>query len=825
MSMRCLSLLMLLLSGPSITTAQVADTTPPQLVSFSITPVQIDASAGPVVIAVRIEATDDLAGFGSGSTGSGSIDIRHSSGSNPIGSGSLPITGGDTLNPVFEFNLTMPRYSKQGLYPINIRLIDNVFNSVSYTPAQLEALGFPGYIEVTSVGDETPPQLVDFSITPLQIDASSSAVAIAVRIEASDDLAGFGSGSTGSGSIDVRHTSGSNPIGSGSLPITGGNPLNPVFEFTLSMPRYSKQGIYPVSIRLIDNTFNSVSYSSAQLGALGFPASIEVTSVGDESPPSLIDFEVTPIKVDSTGAATISVRIEAVDDLAGFGSGSTGSGSIDVRHESGSNPFGSGSLPITGGDNLQPVFELQLQIPEFSPLGRYPISLRLIDNVFNSVTYTSAQLEALGLPSAVQRRVIPVGDDDDVPNLNAQPDASGRFVVFQSGVDGDFGILRGDVETGATQLVSVDDAGDRILGDAIEPSVSADGNLIVFVAPDAGVGTLRAETKAARAARHKSTSSSVWLRNLLTGTTHRVGPAPIDPVGTRPQIAPGGDAVVFTSTIAPNGLPLGAPQIFVTPLSDDGGLKLPQTPRCVSCKSIGADGSDTAAEANGMSRNPVISADAEWVAFETTATNLLSSQPPPCPTASDIILRNLLTGASRRINAPVTPSACGAPGSANRNPAMDYSGQVIVYESDQPLDGMDDNELPDVYVLGATGKPIRLSVPVGGGDANAAVTQPAVSGDGRTVSFVSQSSNLDGGQTTEGTPNIYTLSVSGGDLRRVSAHAGQGKRETSRPKLDYNGRRLVSDSADVLPDLVAASQVFVRVHPDNESVVFFSSFE
>src|SRR4051794_33578243 len=83
----------------SHTAAVGDDSLPPELVDFSISPLSMDTDAGPVNLSVRIVAHDNLSGFGSGSTGSGSIDIRHSSGGNPFGRGSLPITGGTTLDP------------------------------------------------------------------------------------------------------------------------------------------------------------------------------------------------------------------------------------------------------------------------------------------------------------------------------------------------------------------------------------------------------------------------------------------------------------------------------------------------------------------------------------------------------------------------------------------------------------------------------------------------------------------------------------------------------------------------------------------------------
>ncbi len=136
--------------GVSVCCFAQSDTTPPQIVNFSISPTSVDVSNGPVTINVRIAASDNLSGFGSGSTGSGSIDIRHQSGANPIGRGSLPITGGTSLHPVFEFTLTMPQFSQTGVYPINITLIDNVFNTLYVTPDSLRLRGFPSAITVVA---------------------------------------------------------------------------------------------------------------------------------------------------------------------------------------------------------------------------------------------------------------------------------------------------------------------------------------------------------------------------------------------------------------------------------------------------------------------------------------------------------------------------------------------------------------------------------------------------------------------------------------------------------------------------------------------------
>jgi uncharacterized protein (TIGR03437 family) len=188
------------------------------------------------------------------------------------------MTGGTALNPIFDFTLTVPQFSQSGSYPINLTLIDNAFNTARFAPADLQARGFPSSIMVISKPDTTPPQLVSFSISPTTVDVSAGPATLTVHIVASDDLSGFGSGSTGNGSIDIRHTSGASPFGRGSLPMTGGTALNPIFDFTLTVPQFSQSGSYPINLTLIDNAFNTARFAPADLQARNFPSSITVTA-------------------------------------------------------------------------------------------------------------------------------------------------------------------------------------------------------------------------------------------------------------------------------------------------------------------------------------------------------------------------------------------------------------------------------------------------------------------------------------------------------------------------------------------------------------------
>ena len=44
----------------------------------------------------------------------------------------------------------------------------------------------------------------------------------------------------------------------------------------------------------------------------------------------------------------------------------------------------------------------------------------------------------------------------------------------------------------------------------------------------------------------------------------------------------------------------------------------------------------------------MISADASVVAFQTLSGNLLQDSPPPCNGSSEVLLRNMISGASQR---------------------------------------------------------------------------------------------------------------------------------------------------------------------------------
>ena len=73
---------------------------------------------------------------------------------------------------------------------------------------------FAGY----AVADNTPPQLVNFSISPVSVDTSAGPATLNVSIAAQDNSNGFGGNAAGNGSISLALQSGTTVFSRQSLP-------------------------------------------------------------------------------------------------------------------------------------------------------------------------------------------------------------------------------------------------------------------------------------------------------------------------------------------------------------------------------------------------------------------------------------------------------------------------------------------------------------------------------------------------------------------------------------------------------------------------------
>ena len=152
-------------------------------------------------------------------------------------------------------------------------------------------------------------------------------------------------------------------------------------------------------------------------------------------------------------------------------------------------------------------------------------------------------------------------------------------------------------------------------------------------------------------------------------------------------------------------------------------------------------------QANGPSGDPAISANGRYVAFSSSATNLVGGDTNGI---SDIFVRDLRT--HRTIRASVTSSGRQArckEGCESTEPALSANGRYVAFESSATnLVALDTNRIADVFIHDLrSGRTERVSVSssgrqAGGDRTNNGSNAPVISADGRYVAFHSYASNL-----------------------------------------------------------------------------------
>ncbi|MFI5837152.1 TolB family protein [Micromonospora sp. NPDC051300] len=271
----------------------------------------------------------------------------------------------------------------------------------------------------------------------------------------------------------------------------------------------------------------------------------------------------------------------------------------------------------------------------------------------------------------------------------------------------------------------------------------------------------------------------VFVRDRVAATIVRVsvpaGGGQGNGDSTVPSISQDGRYVAFSS-FASNLVPgdtNGFPDLFVRDL-------LRGTTSRVSVPATG--GQD-----NGPSgfSSSTISGDGRWVIFESTASNLVPGDTNDAP---DVFLRDL----RRAVTSRVSVSSTGAQGyGVSSDPAISADGRYAAFSSwSSNLVPGDTNGVDDVFVRDlAAGVTRRVSVAAGGVQANRGSSQPAISGDGRRVAFVSGSTNLVPGDTN-GTEDVFLTRWSTGTTTRlsVSAEGAQADSFSNDPSIDHRGR-------------------------------------
>lgn len=303
----------------------------------------------------------------------------------------------------------------------------------------------------------------------------------------------------------------------------------------------------------------------------------------------------------------------------------------------------------------------------------------------------------------------------------------GRFVTFDAQatnlVPGDtnnfIDAFVHDRTTGITERVTVSNTGQQGNGDSLDASISADGRFVAFTSY--ATNLIAGDT---------NIWSDIFVRDRQLGTTTRVSVASDGSEAqfgsADPEISADGRFVTFRSA-AWNLVPgdnNASDDIFVHDRA------LGTTERV----SVGLGG----LESDAGSGLPAISADGRFVAFESTATNLVLGD---TNAHGDVFVFDRLLAVTERVSL----SSAGVEGdSYSAGPALSADGRVVAFFSHATnFAASGPAGLWDVFVHDrASGATERMNVSTAGAPGNDFAAFPALSADGRFVTFDSPATNL-----------------------------------------------------------------------------------
>jgi len=467
--------------------------------------------------------------------------------------------------------------------------------------------------------------------------------------------------------------------------------------------------------------------------------------------------------------------------------------------------------------------------------------------VFNVTSSSSAG----GLPQLVDISASRIRGSNGVGNPGRSGPkvvGGGRFVVFSSisqnlapGLTNNgANVFLRDTCIGAsactpsTTLASVATSGALPNADSLNPSVSSDGRYVVFTSAATTLVPGATNGLAQIYLRDTCTSASDCTPSTTLATVAPDGVTPGDKASSHPFISADSQFIVFASA-ATNLLsgvtpPSGAQEIYLrtTCAGATGG--------CAPTTTLVSLQPDGVTPADGVSSDPVIVAGGRFVAFSSTATDLVSVASEGIP---QVYWRDTCRGVSSGCTqstelVSVAFGGMAAGNEASSAPSLGSDGRFVVFASSAT--NLISPNLPagtpaQIYERetctgassGCTPSTTLVSVASDGvSPAAAAATAPAADSTGRFVAFSSAAWNIASG-ADNGQAQIFvrdTCAEASGCTPKTalvsqSASSALGNGSSSEPALDAGGHfaAFVSFASNLVANDIASAldDVFLAV--------------
>jgi Tol biopolymer transport system component len=390
----------------------------------------------------------------------------------------------------------------------------------------------------------------------------------------------------------------------------------------------------------------------------------------------------------------------------------------------------------------------------------------------------------------------------------------GRYVAFSSDAsdlvpgdnNGATDVFVRDTLNGTVQLVSTVSGGwNSANGASSNPVISSTGRYVVFSSTATDLSGFDGN----------GAVNDVYIRDLDPGGgVRRVSGfddgAP-DGSAFLPSVSADGRYVAYVSdstNIVP-GDTNHATDVFVddwTPTSESKTL--------VSVPSAGG-------LANDRSTSPSISPDGRYVVFSSLATNLVTGDTNG---VSDVFLRDRTAGTTTRVSVS-TAGVQG--GSDSAQPKISADGRYVAFLSSATnLVTGDTNAAGDIFVRDRqSSTTTRVSVGAGAAQAAGVSTEPDISGDGRYIVFTSSAANLVPSDTNgkadvfvrDQVTNLTTRVSTSQQFAQGSDSSGQDSTTAFAPAITADGRYVGFNTVAtnlVTPDANGATNdLMIRANP------------
>jgi Tol biopolymer transport system component len=444
----------------------------------------------------------------------------------------------------------------------------------------------------------------------------------------------------------------------------------------------------------------------------------------------------------------------------------------------------SNSLLLVTTNALPQLFNDDVYGPEMTPDGRFIAFVKGFPAtnpaVSSSIYLADAQIGTNILVSVRQDGTFPTNSNSDTPVLS--PD--GRFVAFVSNatnlvgnaISNGFHLYLRDVIAETTTLV---DAGTNGVGLADEygasPALTPDGRWIAFAGSDGNL-----------VSNDQNQALDVFMRDVMGGTNELISQrdATIIPAtgsglsyAAQLSITPNGRWVVFSSR---------ANDLVTNDFSQDQDIFVRDL--TLGSTTLASVGLDNNSAAGGFSSGPVISSNGQFVAFTSTATNLVANY---INAFGDIFKRDLIAGT----NALISVSADGVnPGNGSSSaPAMSPDGRYIAFLS--TATNLVSPSTPSGR-MNTFWRDTALGVTIAVSTNGAGLFPPSMSADGRYVAYSYSPGNTVAVWDSQTLTNIYVAPSS-------SASVASAVISPTGAQLLYR-----SNNAVKVSDLVLKSNVF-----------------